>query len=37
MLCEWHDDRIKLCLNEDAEGYNDVQDCEKWELKEEYE
>ena len=36
MLCEWHDDRIKLCLNEDAEGCNNLQDCEKWELKEEY-
>lgn len=36
MLCEWHNDRIKLCLNEDAKGCNNLQDCEKWELKEEY-
>lgn len=36
-LCEWHDDRIRLCLNENVEGCNDLQDCEKWEAKEEYE
>lgn len=33
-LCEWHDDRIKLCLNEDAEGCNDLQNYEKWEIRE---
>lgn len=33
-LCEWHDDRLRLCLNEDVECCNDLQDCEKWELRE---
>ena len=33
-LCEWYDDRLRLCLNEDAEGYNDLQDCKKWEVRE---
>lgn len=36
-LCEWHIDRIRFCLNKDVVTRNDVQDCEKWELKEEYE
>lgn len=37
ILCEWYDDYIRLCLNENAERCNDLQGCEKWELKEEYE
>lgn len=36
-LCEWYDDYIRLCLNENAERCNDLQGCEKWEAKEEYE
>ena len=36
-LCEWHIDRIRFCLNKDVVTCNDMQDCEKWELKEEYE
>lgn len=36
-LCEWYVDRIRFCLNKDVVTCNDVQDCEKWELKEEYE
>ena len=36
-LCEWHIDRIRFCLNKDVVTSNDVRDCEKWELKEEYE
>lgn len=36
-LCEWYDDYIRLCLNEDVEGCNALQCCEKWEAKEEYE
>lgn len=36
-ICEWHVDRIRFCLNKDVVTRNDVQDCEKWELKEEYE
>ena len=36
-LCEWHIDRIRLCLNKDIVTCKDVWDCEKWELKEEYE
>ena len=35
-LCEWHVDRIRFCLNKDVVTCDDVQDCEKWELKEEY-
>ena len=35
-FCEWHDDYLGLCLNEDAEGCNDLCNCEKWEAKEEY-
>ena len=35
-LCEWYDDYIRLCLNENTEGCNDLQGCEKWEAKEEY-
>nr|DAQ91548.1 MAG TPA: hypothetical protein [Caudoviricetes sp.] len=36
-FCEWHVDRIKFCLNKDVVTCNDVQGCEKWEAKEEYE
>lgn len=32
-LCEWHDDRLRLCLNENVEGCNDLQDCENWSLE----
>lgn len=35
-LCEWYDDYIRLCLNENVERCNDLQGCEKWEAKEEY-
>ena len=35
-LCEWYVDRIRFCLNKDIVTCNDVQDCEKWEIKEEY-
>ena len=35
-LCEWYVDRIRFCLNKDVVTCNDVQDCEKWEIKEEY-
>ena len=37
VLCEWYVDRIGFCLNKDVVTCNDVQNCEKWELKEEYE
>lgn len=33
-LCEWYDDYIRLCLNEDAERCNDLQGCDKWEARE---
>nr|DAF27359.1 MAG TPA: hypothetical protein [Caudoviricetes sp.] len=33
-LCTWHDEFLRLCLNEDAEGCNDLQNCEKWEIRE---
>lgn len=36
-FCEWYVDRIRFCLNEDVVMCNDVQGCEKWEAKEEYE
>ena len=36
-LCNWYNDDFRFCVNEDAEGCNDLWDCEKWEDKEEYE
>lgn len=36
-FCEWYSNRIRFCLNKDIVTRNDVQDCEKWEIKEEYE
>lgn len=36
-LCEWYDDRLRFCLNKGVVTCNDVQDCEKREIKEEYE
>ena len=33
-LCKWYGDGLRFCLNEDAEGCNDLQDFEKWEIRE---
>lgn len=34
-FCKWYDNELRFCLNEDAEGCNDLRDCKKWEVKEE--
>lgn len=35
-FCEWYNDRISFCSNEDIVGCNSLCNCEKWEVKGKY-